>query len=79
MIRKDGFAVSFQVLADEAFRKEVVAFFESLPLVLEREDIGVVHACWNDEALARVRGMDTSVCEAFKLFEAECKAKTDNS
>lgn len=30
------------------------AFFATLPLVLEREDLRVVHACWNSEAIARL-------------------------
>jgi Calcineurin-like phosphoesterase len=36
------------VLADDALRQRIVAFFRSLPLVLEREDLRVVHACWDD-------------------------------
>jgi hypothetical protein len=30
-------------------------FFADLPLALERSDVRVVHACWNDAALARAR------------------------
>ncbi len=36
------------VLADEAIRQTVLNFFETLPLVLERDDCRVVHACWAD-------------------------------
>jgi len=76
VIRKDKFAASFQVLcSDQGFRAEVLEFFESLPVALEREDVGIVHACWNSAALERIRRMDTTVCEAFKVFEAEVKAK----
>ncbi len=35
-----------QVLADTAVQERVLAFFRTLPLALEREDVRVVHACW---------------------------------
>jgi hypothetical protein len=31
-----------------------IAFFERLPLALSREDLRVVHACWDEAALARL-------------------------
>ena len=30
------------------FRERILAFFRTLPLALERDDLRVVHACWND-------------------------------
>lgn len=36
------------MLADDDIRKSVLDFFRSLPLVLEREGLRVVHACWDD-------------------------------
>jgi hypothetical protein len=43
------------VLADDAVRQRVTAFFRTLPVALEREDLRVVHACWSEAALATVR------------------------
>ena len=36
-----------QVPADEGTRAEILRFFRQLPLALEREDLRVVHACWD--------------------------------
>ena len=44
---EDGIVVP-QVLADEPTRQEVLAFFRTLPIALERDDLRVVHACWCD-------------------------------
>lgn len=42
-------------------RAEVLAFFRSLPLALEREDLRVVHACWDDAAVQRARAADDTL------------------
>ena len=34
-------------LADDSVRRQVLELFGSLPLVLERDDVRVVHACWD--------------------------------
>jgi len=36
-------------------RARILNFFSSLPLALERDDIRVVHACWNHDAIEAVR------------------------
>lgn len=36
-----------QALADKEIRKRVLSFFYGVPLVLVREDLRVVHACWD--------------------------------
>src|SRR5262249_43899610 len=41
--------------ADERTRAFCVGFFLRLPLVLERSDVRVVHACWRPEAVEAVR------------------------
>ena len=38
--------------APEAKRVEMLAFLRELPLLLERVDLRVVHACWWPEAVA---------------------------
>jgi len=44
-----------QVLADEAIQQRVVRLFRTLPIALERDDLRVVHACWNDEMVEIAR------------------------
>jgi hypothetical protein len=46
-------------------RADVAAFFASLPLALERDGLRIVHACWNVDAVARVRHTDESTLEVF--------------
>jgi len=48
---KEGGIVVPQVLADESIRQKVLAFFRTLPIALERDDLRVVHACWNDDMI----------------------------
>lgn len=43
------------VLADASMRKSLRDFFSSLPLVLERPDLRVVHACWDDQMVELAR------------------------
>ncbi|MEO8497716.1 MAG: metallophosphoesterase [Planctomycetota bacterium] len=51
---EDGIVVP-QVLADDSIRQQVLAFFATLPIALEREDLRVVHACWNDDMIEMAR------------------------
>jgi len=43
------------VLADDGTRQTVVEFFQTLPLVLERDDCRIVHACWDDSMVEIAR------------------------
>jgi hypothetical protein len=43
------------MLADDGIRQRVLDFFRSLPLVLERSDLKVVHACWDDAMVELAR------------------------
>jgi hypothetical protein len=74
IIRKDKSAISFQRLADdEDFRAKSLSFFSTLPLSLERNDCRVVHACWDDDAIAQLKEYDKSIggdcMAAFKYFK----------
>ncbi|MBM4359921.1 MAG: metallophosphoesterase [Deltaproteobacteria bacterium] len=55
-------------------REKICAFFEQLPLALEREDLRVVHACW-DESAARLLPEEADVAglaaEWHRSLEAE--------
>jgi hypothetical protein len=44
-----------QKSASAAERARILAFFAQLPLALERADLRVVHACWDDEWVNRLR------------------------
>jgi len=46
------------VLADDNIRRRVLDFFRSTPLVLEREGLRVVHACWDDAMVEIARSAD---------------------
>ncbi|CAK9075610.1 unnamed protein product [Durusdinium trenchii] len=69
IIRKDKEAKSFQVLADEEMRAEVKAFFLSLPMALERDDLVVVHAAWDEESAENLRTFEGSVIDAYDIFD----------
>jgi hypothetical protein len=43
------------ILADDKTRQRVLDFFKSLPLVLERSDLRIDHACWDDEMVNLLR------------------------
>ena len=40
---------------NSAKTKDVIEWFKTLPLYLELDDIRVIHACWNDEALKSIQ------------------------
>ena len=57
----EGGEVVPQVLADESIRQEVLSFFRTLPIALERDDLRVVHACWYDEMIQFAKKSDDAV------------------
>jgi hypothetical protein len=44
-----------QVWIEERARVAILGFFAELPLALERPDVRVVHACWDDDKIALAR------------------------
>jgi len=54
--------------ADARDRREVLGFLRTLPLALEREDLRVVHACWEDAALKGLAGT-RSIAALTERFE----------
>lgn len=52
---------------DPSEREDVLAFFASLPLALERDDIRAVHAAWDDAMIERAR----SARDVITLYRAE--------
>ena len=51
----EGHPITPAVLADETTRQTVLDFFQTLPLALERDDVRVVHACWDDSMVEIAR------------------------
>ncbi len=47
--------------ADAETRIELLDFFRQLPLILRRDDVRIVHACWQPEMVAMVSGVDDVV------------------
>ncbi len=62
-----------QKLADEHDRSRLLDFFATLPLVLERPDVRVVHACWNRDAVEAVRPLH-NVLATFHEHRARIEA-----
>lgn len=54
-----------------AWRQDTLQFFSSLPLVLERSDCRVVHACWDTKSIEDVRAFEGDTIAAYKFFEQE--------
>jgi hypothetical protein len=62
------------VFADENVRQTVTTFFKSLPVALERDDLRVVHACWDDEMVDLVRNA-TDVVALHDQYADEFRAR----
>jgi hypothetical protein len=71
---KDGSEWFFAGLGD-AERARVLDFLATLPLALEREDLRVVHACWEDTHVARLRGASGPVVPLAKELSREIDAR----
>ena len=57
-------------------RDGVIAFLRSLPLVLERTDLRVVHAAWDVAAIAQLREADPALSrvEHFRRWDADAES-----
>jgi hypothetical protein len=49
------------VLADDIRRNEILRFFRTLPIALERDDVRVVHACWSGTMIDIARPAECAV------------------
>lgn len=58
---------------DPADKPRFIDFLQSLPLVLEREDLRVVHACWQAEAVAGVRDTGRGAVELFDHHQQQLR------
>jgi len=66
--------------APEELKSTWREFFSSLPLVLERPDLRVVHAAWHEESISALRLHDAETSlEAFKRYEDLTNAQIEQS
>lgn len=73
---RDEFACT---TATPAQQQSLPAFFRTLPLALEREDLRVVHATWNDDAIETLRGSEDTSIAAFVAYEQTVRKTLDDS
>lgn len=67
--------------AGDAERESILEFLRALPLVLERPDLRLVHACWSDERIAEARaaaGAGNAV-ELHREYAARIEARAQAS
>jgi diadenosine tetraphosphatase ApaH/serine/threonine PP2A family protein phosphatase len=67
----------FAMLA-AAERAGVMAFFDSLPLALEREDLRVVHAAWHAGSVEKLRGIVAHPSIEFRRLEVLFRGNPDH-
>jgi hypothetical protein len=60
-------------------REDVIAFLRRLPLALERDDLRVVHAAWDQAAIAQLRAADPALSrvEHFRRWDADAHGLID--
>lgn len=57
--------------APDSLRMRCLAFLNTLPLALTREDLRVVHAAWVPEHVARLEGQSGPVTEVYERYSAQ--------
>jgi len=76
-VKLDPAACAAQRLLPEQERGWVVDFLRSQPLALERDDLRVTHACWDDTAVDRLRTA-TDALGVFKLSQRHICEQLDS-
>jgi len=64
------------IVDPEEKKRSFQPFLESLPCALEREDLRVIHACWHEPSIAKLRRA-SSVIEAFREEQVALKPKLE--
>ena len=76
--RRHGLFLDSQQVPDDAQRAEILRFFATLPLALERPDLRLVHACWDDDRLDELRAM-AGRANAAELYRVYAKRSDERS
>jgi len=61
------------ILAADSIRQTVLDLFKSLPLVLERDDLRVVHACW-DDSMVEIASQSIDVVSLYQQYAEQIDA-----
>jgi hypothetical protein len=56
-------------------RAAILTFFASLPLALERDDLRVIHAAWDDSAIDTLRDEDRGIAVAYAHYADKLEAE----
>ena len=73
--RDRGFAPCASVAPEQ--RAAMLAWFDGLPLALQRADLRVVHAVWHAPSIARAAAASGPVLQAFASWEREAMQQLD--
>ncbi|MAA78849.1 MAG: hypothetical protein CL916_06280, partial [Deltaproteobacteria bacterium] len=57
-------------------RDSIVQFFQTLPIALEREDLRVVHACWDNRSIQALKSGNQNLIERYNELEDELAQRT---
>jgi len=70
--REAGLFETSAPAGSDSERESFLSFLRTLPLVLERDDLRLVHACWSDDRIAEVRAAagDASAVELYREYSA---------
>jgi Calcineurin-like phosphoesterase len=68
--RRNGVFDACRGTTDDAERASILRFFAGLPLLLERPDLRLVHACWDDARIEELRACAglASAAELYRVF-----------
>ena len=79
--RSQGVFVESRSPRDDAERRDILDFFATLPVALERADLRLVHACWDDERLADLRNVNGTVgaAELHRLHSLRSEERSQSS
>jgi len=58
-------------MRDPAAKKRLKEFFEGLPLVLENDQLRIVHACWDPRSIELLRSEGGSVMDVYRRYEQQ--------
>lgn len=58
-------------LGSDTVRERYLQFFQSLPVALERDDIRIVHACWDKQSIEKLRTGNQNIIERYFELEEE--------
>jgi hypothetical protein len=74
--RRRGVFLDSRPVVDDAEREAICEFFASMPLVLERPDLRLVHACWEQERV-EVLGEQNGKASAVELHRRYARRADD--